>query len=285
MKQINKKCSNIHLIHSLFYDRKYEKVIKLSNELLDKNKYNSKIRYLRAVSYRAIGEYDKAISDLKYNISLNNNVKEYENSCVELYYIYYQLRMYKEAYKLLPIITEITKFYGNQKNIEISTIILKYKLRIDQILSDRYEYLRDQLLDYNEKTTLDHIKIHCIDNFTYKKSKFEKDVNVDYLFSVLRENLNRYERSNINSGLDVYFFHIDGIGFKSINNNICNVLKVLSIPETNDIISMFPISDEIPKVISILDIDYDKLFNREKTKVKVMSQIDKFNKRYSRKKY
>lgn len=287
MKQDNKIPSAFPDIYHLYYDRKYEIVIKLATKFLSENKYNQVVRYYRAMSYKAIGDFENAIIDLKYNISINNSVKKHDKSYISLYFIYYKLGMYKEAYELLPILNKIrTPEYYN-KHIKISEIIINNKLGIDFNTNSKYEYLQSQILNYNDSSVLKHIKLHCSNTLKENKSLFESNVNIEYLYEFLNINLSKYEVSNIENSLDIYFFSIARIGFDYKNNTYCNVLKVLAIPQTSNIVNMYPIWNEPPffSAISVLDIDYDKLFNREKPKVKVMSQIDKFNKRYSRKKY
>ena len=78
--------------------------------------------------------------------------------------------------------------------------------------------------------------------------------------------------------LEIYYFGVSNIGY--INNINCNFIKVVVIPNTNNIISMYPTNEVDYNYISNLNIDYDKLFERN-NKVKTISRIDKFNKRYN----
>ena len=78
--------------------------------------------------------------------------------------------------------------------------------------------------------------------------------------------------------LEIYYFGVSNVGY--INNTNCNFIKVIVIPNTNNIISMYPTNEADYNYISNINIDYDKLFERN-NKVKIISRIDKFNKKYN----
>ena len=61
----------------------------------------------------------------------------------------------------------------------------------------------------------------------------------------------------------------------------CNYLRVVVVPNTNDIITIYPTTTAPKDYITNINIDYSKLF-KEEEKVKKLSQIDKFNKKDGR---
>ena len=76
---------------------------------------------------------------------------------------------------------------------------------------------------------------------------------------------------------NIYYFKYDGCGRD--NTKLVNYIKVVCLDDTNNIITICPVvgSDNMPHI----DLNYIK--KEEPVKVKVKSQIDKFNQRYNRK--
>lgn len=273
-------------INRLFFDKKYDQVIKLTTNYLEKYGNNQKILYIRAYSFKGLKQYDKAIEDFKNNINLIEISEDYyliSKTYMELYFTYYKLNMYEEAYKLID---KIKDKYGEFeqieiKNFEISEMIIKNKLGIEQPLTYKYKYgyILSQLYNYNENDALLHVKYNHIES--NEKSSFSNKININYLYEYIKNNLNKFEVVNINSGLDAYFFSIANLGVDYSLNTVCNDLKVLVLPGTNKIVTMYPVICKTNKCYQ-LDLDYDKLFSKEKVKIKTSKQIDKFNKKYSR---
>lgn len=266
-------------IYHLFYSKKYDQVVKKATKYLDNKPYNRNIRYFRARSYRILKQYNEAIEDLKYGITnFKCNYKIY----LELYFIYYNLGMYEEAHSLVDIIKNKKIYCTPQefKNFEISEIVLNNILGIKSH-QPKYKYIQDQLKKYDENETLKHIRLYSEQGVG--GVCFTKDIDIDYLYNLVKENLDKYEKYDINSGLDLYLFSVANVGINNNKSIVYNSLKVLTIPNTNKIITMRPGFDDLG-ISEPLDVDYDKLFKEkiEKPKQKTLSQIDKFNKKYSR---
>lgn len=273
-------------IRDLFYEKNYKQVIKRAEQYFEKYGIDEKIIYFMACSYKELKMYDKAIDWYKYNVDLNERKKSHYGayrSYFDLYFTYYHLNMYKEAYALID---KIEKYKSNLtereiKEFEISQIVLKHKLGIEHLYDYKYPYINKQLSNYNEDEVLDYIKLYCESSNLPQYTYFFEKIDVDYLYYYIKENLINYQKSTLKMGLDTYFFSIANIGFDFAKKNACNILKVLTIPGTHQIINMYPVLDTLDKAL-VLDIDYDKLFKKNKEKVKTLSQIDKFNRRYSR---
>ena len=67
--------------------------------------------------------------------------------------------------------------------------------------------------------------------------------------------------------VDIYYLDYENIGY-AMTGEQANKLKVVVIPNTKQIINMYPIYDDKNKI-------------EEKPKVKRLSQIEKFNKKYN----
>lgn len=263
-------------ISNLFKNGKYSDVIRLSTKYLKQVPNEQNVLFMRAKSYRNLGMFDEAIKDFKTNLNF-----EYDSySMFELYYLYYFLNKYEEAIELLPILYKegIIKAYS----LSISELVMKTQLGIDMKVKkiDKHDYIKSQILDYNDDLAIEHIKEHLNPNVEdSSKSYFNNNLDLEYLYWLIRNSINNENKVNIDEILEAHYFAISKIGFH--NGNACNYLKVVVVPNTNKIITMYPINDVGNGYIAPLDIDYDKLFKKETCKVKRISQIDKFNKKYN----
>lgn len=113
------------------------------------------------------------------------------------------------------------------------------------------------------------------------KSYFNENLDIEYLFKLIRKSIDNSKKCNIDSHLEEHYFAIPNVGY-SMSGNLCNVIKVVVVPNTNNIMTMYPTDKYIENNLCNLECDYDKLFKVEKPKVKTMSRIDKFNQRYKR---
>lgn len=262
-------------IRKLFKERKYSEVIKLASIYLESFPNDQIIRFMRAKSYRSLCKFDEAIEDLKYNLSVKYN----EHSLTELYFLYYYLNRYQEAIELLPLVYKTRCI--NAYSVSISELVMKKELGIDVKVSkgDKCDYIRSQIFNYSTTSALTHIQGHIpTETEDFSKSYFNKDVDLEYLFKVVRENINSSKKYNTEETLELHHFAIPNVGYQG--NNICNFIKVVVIPNTNKIITMYPVVSV--DYDCLIDIDCDKLFKREPQRVKKISQIDKFNARYKR---
>lgn len=264
-------------IKNLFKNKKYSQVIKLASKYLKILPNSQIIRFMRAKSYRNLCEFDKAIEDLKYNLSLEYS----DHSLCELYFLYYYLNMYQEAIELLPIIYKTRCI--NAYSVSISELVMKIQLGIDIKVKkgDNCDYIKSQIFNYSTTMALEHIQNHIqAEEDEPLKSYFNKNINLDYLFKTVRISIDNSKKLNKDDILEVHNFAIFNIGYQG--NDICNSIKVVVVPNTNKIITMYPICDVDYNNITEINIDYDKLFKREPNKVKKISQIDKFNAKYNR---
>lgn len=267
LEQRQKKVTN------LFKDKKYSAVIKEATKYLEMNPNNVNVRFMRAKAYRAFNLFDEAIADLKYNIDNGFNY----HSITELYYIYYFLNMYEEALKLLPTMYRINVI--NPVSLALSEFIMKTSMGIEMnFTSGNCDYTRNQIKKYDKEEAINHIKVHM--DPESNKSIFRNDINIEYLIETVSNSIDNSKKVNTNEILELHYFIVPNIGY--YENNSCNCLRVVVIPNTNKIISMYPAeSTKDNKQYPILNCDYDKLFNRD-NKVKSLSRIDKFNQRYNR---
>lgn len=262
-------------IRKLFRNKKYNEVIKSSSKYLEVLPDDISVRFMRAKSYRSLCKFDEAIEDLKYNLSIKYN----EHSLTELYFLYYYLNRYQEAIELLPLVYKTRCI--NAYSVSISELVMKTQLGIDMKVTkgDKCDYIRSQIFSYSTIDALNHIHEHSlVESIDPIKSYFNKDIDLDYLFKVVRDNIDNSKKYNTEEILELHYFAIPNVGYQG--NNICNFIKVVVIPNTNKIITMYPVVSV--DYDCLIDIDFDKLFKREPQRVKRISQIDKFNAKYKR---
>ena len=157
----------------------------------------------------------------------------------------------------------------------------KSKLGILSVKRDEENsYLFRQIIEYREEDMIDHIK----DHLAYYNPTMEKpDSNVfvpDFPISSVIEEVKKIipNEKRLCHGIidDIYVFKYDFCGRD--NNRVTNFFKVVCFHDTCNIITMFPIYgvEKLPYI----DLNYLVCNEDVPVKTKVLSQRDKFNKRY-----
>lgn len=266
----------LYNLKELYINKKYSMFEKESNKFLEIYPDEIEIRLVRAKVFRIMNKFNEAIEDLKYILSFGYH----KDSIVELYFIYYFLNMYKEAIELLPIIYENRSI--KPYSVSITEQVMKKQLGIEMRVKKKANcnYIRSQIFNYSTKMAFDHIKEHMssIDSNT---SKFNKEINIEYLFNIVRNSIKNSKKANKKEVLEVHYFALTNAGY--MNETVCNYIKVVVIPNTDHIISIYPDYDVDFNYVSDLECDYDKLFNKQnQNKTKTFSRIDKFNQKWNR---
>lgn len=255
-------------IKDLYVNKKYDALIKETTIYLNISPNELNVRFMRAKAYRYKGMFNEAIEDLKYNLTLNENA----HSIVELYYIYYFLNMYEEALELLPDLYK--NKYINATSLAVSEAVMKKKLGIP--FKTRSNYAISQINNFSKEMTIEHI-INSHQKELEGKSQFHSNVDINYLFNIVTENLKNSKKANTEEMLEVHYFAVSNIG---IYNSVCNFIKVVVIPNTNNILSIYPVDNIFDSEFINLDYDRSILF-KEDNKVKSLSRIDKFKQKYN----
>lgn len=199
------------------------------------------------------------------------------------------------------ILCSLIRIELNSKNFEAAYDYLQEaKLFFPYISAetkDLEKYLYNMLnnndgYDYNKSLT------HVTDKHSYYSYKensdsdhtiFNQEIKIETLFSRISEELQFIPRKiafdaftlNYNPRYnDVYFFKIPNCGYSvDSDETVCDYIKVVTVPFTNNIISMFPCSTIPPTVTPIELPDYDNIKIKIK-KPKALNQIDKFNQKW-----
>lgn len=269
-------------ILKLYRNRKNKEVIEYANKYLaivpaDDN-WIDNVRFVRAKALRYLGHFEDAIEELK---ELSKLEKDSAYATLELFHIYYYLHYYEKALGLLPeLYTNKNKNTANY-SLLITEIVMRKGLGmpVSYKKGTRSDYIKSQVVNYNEELALNHIKNHMHFEQTYNEySTFNDNVDIDYLFECVKNNLENSQKANVKDTLEIHFFSVHGIGYDK--NCLCNYLKVVVCPNTKNIITMYPYSYLIDEKHQVLNCDYNKLFKKEQ-KQKIISRVDKFNQRYN----
>lgn len=189
----------------------------------------------------------------------------------------YQKR-YKELYQYCTINRSKLILFG----LESLDCYCCVKLGMQNISSrDECSYRFRQIMEYKESDFLDHIKKHLADyNQDLDKPNSSIFVPEFPLEKILNEvkNFVPSDKKLFNGFFDnTYVFKYDGCG--RVDNKLVNYFKVVTFHDTADFITMYPVNDcqNLPYV----DLNYLNC-SQVDSKVKKLSQIDKFKKRYNR---
>ena len=277
-------------IQDLIYDNRCKEAIKSCDEYLKyygkDNEYTRVIKYFRAKAYRLNGEFEKAEEEFKELIKTKNpDSLPYLSSLSSLFLLYTYLYRFDDALDLLDEIYKNESKVPNFNNIRDAELnIRKQKNMNCDIKKYVSEYTRKQIMQYDSKYLYDALQIRHMNEKANEKSNktysiFNPNIKLSYLIDCVKDNLSNAVRANEENSFDVYYFAVSNVGMHYENN--CNFIKVVVIPETNNILAMYP--EEIIKFeYNILNCEYDKLYaNKEEEKVKTLSRTDKFKKRYN----
>ena len=234
-----------------------------------------------------LGEFDEAGKVLLVVKKLIDKDKHFNSDYTKMmlfensfYFNKVRLLSYQENYN------ELYKLCINQlKNLEYIEDISFYcqsklgKLNTENRVAN--SYLFRQIIKYDEKDFLYHMKKHLTDcNFSTDLPNQSIFTSKFPLEEVIKE-IKKYMPSQkcLYSGFfdNIYIFKFDNCG--KDNNKVTNYFKVVCFHNTNDIITMYPSND--CKNLPYIDLNYIVPEDME-FKVKKLNQIDKFNQKYKR---
>lgn len=270
------KLKTIISIKKLIDEGQFELALKEIRNFLDEFGFDCEVMTNYGKMLRQNNQVDEAIqvlSDLVDYQEENNIKHSYVAAKRELFKVYFINDYYEEAYKQFCSIEwhPTDPLYSQLGYIET---ILKIKVGIyDRNPLEEPPFIT-KLLYYDEDLSREHIREHLWEKDKEKHTLFN-DIDIDTLFSNVKKVLPSSKKIQKFALNDIYLFSFSRVGG---GNN--NMLKVITTKGTNDIVSMYP-TDEITKDY-INDNLYLEYLEEKNTKIKRLSQIEKFNKRYSK---
>lgn len=271
------KCRILTEVKTSIEDGNFRKAEMLLKGYLDFDKTDPEINAILAKIYNQRGNFKEAIGILK--------VQNINYFCIfkMLADIYIKLEKYDSLYNLWK--ENKDKNFQDIKTKEQSKYVQNFFRRIQILLKvntdkkieipSRLNYKEQQYLNYNPKKALDHIKTRHTtpDNKPNKKtgSVFYKDYNINQLFFDAARNIDFAKKEeNLNCNFpgtfsdkfsDTYIFHYKNIGV-SVDGKNLNFFRVATIPNTNNIITMFPTTNrKISNPCYISDEDILDVYN------------------------
>lgn len=237
---------------------------------IDKKNENAMLELGRLES--KIGNFEISRTILTKLVKNNNNV----HAILELIYLDIKNMNFESAFQNLEKILA----HKNKAKIFIPelnkiNIFLKYKLGIIKDDKDnfKFSYFYEQLFDYNEEKAIEHIKLHLYENDKKKlQFIFDQNINIEELYENIKPKINDINPYN-STLVDKYILSFDhNIG--TCNNKETNCIEVVTFSNTKDIITMYPIFNELG--LNFKNKKAKKLIKTDISK----TGIDKFNLKY-----
>lgn len=165
-------------------------------------------------------------------------------SLLQRIFIEIKLENFKKAYLLFQQLlefTELKKFKAS--DINQLNLYLKYKLNIltanDQEKIQNSYFLK-QLIQYDETRAIEHIQLHLEENNQKKEhTRFFQTVDISNLYQIIVQKIKDLEPYNF-SLCDKYLIDCEEI-IGEVNNCKTNNVKVITFPNTKNIVTMYPI--------------------------------------------
>ena len=168
---------------NLYKTGKYSNFLKASEKFMSYCDNGKKILLMRAKAYRELEMYNEALNELSKAIKYKDN----EYAMLELYLLYYHLNMYNEALELLPMLYGKEGIKGH--SLAISELVMKKQLGMycNFKMGDRCDMLKSQIQNYDSNLALEHISDHISSNEDNNQVYFNKNIDLEYLFNIVRE--------------------------------------------------------------------------------------------------
>ena len=282
MKKEHYSVEHIKIIKKCIKEERYLKALK-EFDLYFNNFPKDSIAMLNYVDLLIkLGRFSEADQIIK-NIP---NLANFNRSNKNFYYVLLiKLRCYQNKFDQAKDLLDesiLLRDYSSDVYINfLDKLYILKQLDIDVIVNYN-SYIINQVLNYQESKFFEHIEKHLCNSIS-NNAKFYSEFPLNDIYHVIKKMLPTNNR--ICQSIVCYheIFKYDCCG--EHNGNTTNYFTVVAINSTNDIITMFPCSPK--ELIGFTDLNYikDNIYeekNIDNNKVKILSQIEKFNKRYKK---
>ena len=237
-----------------------------------------------------LGECEQANSE--YNYINNKTANDFKFTSSNKRVVGFQCIMALAKAKLLAHAEkyqELLDFYRNNINLFSNRgdmAILSYYCRnklgliTDTIDENQASYRYMQTVDYKEERFKEHIKKHQVEynnDEEINSSLFNEDFPIDKIITEIKKYIPSNKKLYLGLFADEYFFKYNNCGH--VMSKSTNYFKVSVFHNTTNFITMCPTlnGENLPNI----DLNY-MIIEDSNTKVKRLSQIDKFNRRFNR---
>lgn len=195
-----------------------------------------------------------------------------------LFECYYYMHQFFQAFELLDYFMDKAKEF-KIKNYRIYEVILMMKLGMNITLLEfeQDDYILRQIINYDKDLFLKNAKKQ-FNNYYNKGYSFNQNFNLELLCSKLDENIDKYQRSKELSCYDIFHINYPNMIWNAEGIEKKEIL-VKTIPETNEIITIQPVTGKY--IDNLNDLEIDLLDNYKSSyQKKKKTQIEKFYSRY-----
>lgn len=234
-----------------------------------------------------IGEYPKAeklIAKLEgmYTNNYDYNLKSNKLKILKKRILFNKAKLLSHQERYDELLDLLSMYPDEMKEIDcfIEVYLKKKKNQLDVKRNVTATYLLRQIVEYDEEDFIDHIKKHLADYNQNDESISTSYFNAKFpIYEVINE-IKKYipSEKKLGHGLyqDTYVFKYNECGRDK--NRLVDYFKVITFQNTNELITICP--SNYCENLPFIDLNY---LNKEENdiKVKKISQIEKFNKRYN----
>lgn len=247
--------------------------------------YSAHIFY--ASTLITLGDFNSAEKILEHIQILTDNDHNFDNfsdkkKLFEKDLLFTKLRLLSYQGKADEIEAIYDEYYQKVLDADIHGLLFyskKLQNKLSNISRDKQSYLFKQMLEYHWDDCFEHIKKHLsdynLDYDNYKISVFIPNFPINEICNEIRKYIPSSKCTCPGFFEDVYLFKYTGCG--KFNYRTTDYFEVVCFHGTADIITIYPVI--INPNRDYIDLEYMKKDTH--SKVRKISQIDKFNKRYT----
>ena len=252
-----------------------EKAKMLIYELLERSPKNINSVYL---NMGKICLYEKKYDEAKKYFSKvsSKSKRNYQYAKIEEIYLAIREENLEEVQAI---------FNTLDKNEICGNLMSKYLLietyldsKVNNNIKNSNCYIGNLIYNYDINLVIEHIEKHKYEDKSKKfHTIFSSDIDIYELYNYALENINK-DNLIIKQFMDVYLLKYENAGY--YKDKTYNYIKVVTLPNTKEIITIYPSDKESIYIDSEQEIKVE-----ENVKIKQIvreSQIDKFNKKYSK---
>lgn len=256
-------------------NRKDEEAKKYVEQVYEKSKNIYALKELGLLEAKQ-GNIDEAICYIERLLSTKLNI----DAMLQLLFLQIRKKDYEQAYgyynDLITNFTDNVNYIVGYGKLHVIGFYLKRMLHIleEKEITATHSYLEQQIFSYSEKKAMEHIQLHLDENGQKKlHSVYDPSIQLDNLLSSVKKQLSTIHPNSIFDITDIYIIEYDKcIGIRQGIKT--NLLKVVTLPNTYDIITMYPTQNKQKR--------WQENEERVEKVLKKESQIDKFNRRYKK---
>lgn len=263
--------TSIEYIMKYVKSRKWDKALRLLVPYCEKYPHDYSVRLMLLHTLLNLGCLTEARIVLE-TTNVNRNFTE--RTINSLYYATIKLLILEKKYKeCLEFLTTNDNNFRNADEMYYIRAFCKKRLNEHTYSAEFSNYTYQQILDYSEESLFENVAKNHTDYETMQSS-FQEGFPINEVYEIIKEKISDAPKTY--RGLYFYetYFKCDNCGI--VNNQRANYIYVSTFNDSEDIAFISPTLNEENADY----IDINEYFIPESSKVKILSQTEKFNLRY-----